>query len=237
MLRQGSGHSLDGVIDVVEAGVDDGFAQPGEPLDVERDVVVDEEDGLGAMPACIGNVGEHACDWIRVEVAAAHLDDRTEAAVEGTAAGCFDDVGAAPEQRVAAKYAGIAIRQPQAFRRQRDGRRRPVVDEMACLSERKAWNIRQALRAGLRIGRRAAALDRANERAERPLAFAADEEIDVGRFVGLGRETRIVSAGHADRSNGFRIVEAVGEALQRSLGRPSDSRPSRSKSGGLRPWR
>ena len=38
------GHRLHDVVDVVEPGVDDRLAQRLEPRDVERDVVVDEED-------------------------------------------------------------------------------------------------------------------------------------------------------------------------------------------------
>ena len=39
-----AGHPLDDVVDVVEAGGDDGIAQRLEPRDVQRDVVVDDED-------------------------------------------------------------------------------------------------------------------------------------------------------------------------------------------------
>ena len=51
------------------------------------------------------DVGEHALDRIRVEVAAAHLDDRAEAAVEGAAARGLDDVDLPAEQRVAGEHA------------------------------------------------------------------------------------------------------------------------------------
>ena len=81
--------------------VDDGAAERLEPVDVERDVVVDEEDRLGAVRARVRDVGQHALDRVGMEVAAAHLDDRTETAVERAAARGLDDVHLPPEQRVA----------------------------------------------------------------------------------------------------------------------------------------
>ena len=42
------GHGLDQVLHVVQAGVHDRAAERLEPGDIERDVVVDEEDGSGA---------------------------------------------------------------------------------------------------------------------------------------------------------------------------------------------
>ena len=113
MLSERSRHRLDGVVGVVEPGVHDRFTQPGEALDVERDVVVDEEDGLGAMAARVADIREHPFDWIRVKVAAAHLDDRAEAAVERAAARRFDDVDPASEQRISSEHPGVAIGQPQ----------------------------------------------------------------------------------------------------------------------------
>ena len=59
------------------------------------------------------DVGEHALEVEAVEVAAAHLDDRAEAAVERAAARGLDDVDRAAEQRVAAQHARAAVRQPQ----------------------------------------------------------------------------------------------------------------------------
>ena len=50
---------------------------------------------------------------VRVEVPAAHLDDRAEAAVEGAAARRLDDVDRPAEQRVAAEHARAAVGQPQ----------------------------------------------------------------------------------------------------------------------------
>ena len=56
------GHRLHDVVDVVEAGVDDGAAQRLEARDVQRDVVVDDEDGPRAARARVGDVREHALD-------------------------------------------------------------------------------------------------------------------------------------------------------------------------------
>ena len=190
MLRQRGGHGLDGVVDIVEPGAGNRFAQPREALHVEGDVVVDEEDRLGAVPLRIGNIGKDPLDWVGMEVAAAHLDDRAEAAIEGAAAGRLDDVDAPSEQGVAAQHARTAIRQPQALRGERyDGRRR-IVHELAAAPEREAGEARQLFRTRLAV-----ALDRADQRTERPLAFAANEEIDRRRLVGFRRQARIVAAG------------------------------------------
>ena len=48
VLGERRGHRLDDVVDVVQAAVDDRLAERLEAADVERDVVVDEEDRLRA---------------------------------------------------------------------------------------------------------------------------------------------------------------------------------------------
>ena len=74
-------HRLDDVMNVVEPGVDDRPAQGLEPLDIQRDVVVDNEDGARSPRPCVGDVGEDAREVERVEIPSAHLDDRAEAAI------------------------------------------------------------------------------------------------------------------------------------------------------------
>ena len=87
------GHRLDRVIDRVQAGLDDRVAQPLEAFDVQREVVVDDEDAAGSVVACVADVGEHAVERKLIEVSPAHLDDRAEAAVERAAARGFDGIG------------------------------------------------------------------------------------------------------------------------------------------------
>ena len=58
----------------------------------------------------------HAVDREAVEVAAAHLDDRAEAAVERAAARGLDDVDRAAHQRVAGQHARSAVRRPNRIR-------------------------------------------------------------------------------------------------------------------------
>ena len=77
---------LDRVFELVQPGADDRLAQRGEALHVERDVVVDDEQGPGAAITAVADVVEDAVEVVGVEVAAAHLDDRAEAAVERAAA-------------------------------------------------------------------------------------------------------------------------------------------------------
>ena len=115
-LRQRPRHRLLGVIDIVEPAVDDRPTHGLEPADIERDVVVNQKDRARAARAGIGDVGEHVLERIRVEVAAAHFDDRAEAAVEGAAARRLDDVDRTAEQSVAGQHARRAIRQAEIYR-------------------------------------------------------------------------------------------------------------------------
>ena len=78
---------------------------------LRRDVVVDDEDGARAVVAGVANVGQHAVERVGVEVAAAHLDDRAEAAIEGAAARGLDHVDLPAQHGVAAEHAGVALGQ------------------------------------------------------------------------------------------------------------------------------
>ena len=51
---------------------------------------------LAPRPPRVADIRQHALDRIGVEVAAAHLDNRAEAAIEGAAARGFDDVDLRP---------------------------------------------------------------------------------------------------------------------------------------------
>jgi hypothetical protein len=51
---------LNEVVQVVEPGVDDGMAKPFKAADIQRDVVVYEEDSSGTMHFRIADVGDYA---------------------------------------------------------------------------------------------------------------------------------------------------------------------------------
>jgi hypothetical protein len=82
------------------------------PADIQRDVVVDEKDRPGAAAPRVRGVGRDAFDRVRVEIAAAHLDDGAEAAVERAAPRRFDHIDLAAEERVSAEHASAPIGQP-----------------------------------------------------------------------------------------------------------------------------
>ena len=121
--------------------------------------------------ARVGDVGDHARRSEAVEVAPAHLDDRAEAAVEGAAARGLDDVDLAAEQRVAGEHAGAAVRQLDVgSSRPADRARRGV-----CAN---AVGRRRYDSPAIAASRRAV-LERAQQLAEREVAFAADDEVDA----------------------------------------------------------
>src|SRR5207237_8116007 len=103
-------HRLDEIFDRVQATRDDAPAQGLEAPDVERNVVVDQENGLGASTSRVRNIGENPLDRVRVEVAPAHFNDRTETAVEGAAARGFNHVDLAAEKGGTVQPAGRASR-------------------------------------------------------------------------------------------------------------------------------
>src|SRR5271166_2337839 len=111
MVGNGGGHALYEVVELVEAGVDDGVAERFEAVDVEGDVVVDEEDGARAVALRVADVVEDSVEGVGEEVAAAHFDDGAEAAVKCAAARCFDDVDLAAEKGVAGEDAGAPFGQ------------------------------------------------------------------------------------------------------------------------------
>ena len=73
------------------------------------------------------DVGHDAVDAVRMEVPAAHLDDRAEAAVERAAARRLDDVDLPAEERVAAQHARRTVWKPQWLRGQPGNRPFGVV--------------------------------------------------------------------------------------------------------------
>ena len=138
--------------------------------------------------AGVGDVVDDALDREAVEVAAAHLDDRAEAAVERAAARGLDDVDRAAHHRVAGEHAGGAVRQPD--------RVRPRARHVArCGLRRKPSPVAEP-EAGDRRSSGRPALERAEQLAERQVAFAADDHVDAERRIRprVRREARIVAA-------------------------------------------
>ena len=123
-----------------------------------------------------------------VEVAAAHLDDRAEAAVEGAAARGLDDVDLPAEHRVAGEHARARGSAARSSPSSTDADRpRPGCGGTPSPSRNDSPATSTAA---------VAALERAQQLAERQLAFAADDEVDAERRVRprLRRQARVVAA-------------------------------------------
>src|SRR5262249_40872296 len=112
MISDRRSHTLDEVLDVVQAGLDDGPAQGFEALGIEGNVVVHQEDGFGAMIPRIADVGQNTIKRIGMEVAPTHGDYRAKAAIEGTAARGFDYVHLLSEHGIAAEDSRVAPGKP-----------------------------------------------------------------------------------------------------------------------------
>ena len=121
-------HRLHEVVDVVHAGCRNRPAQPLEPLHVQRDVVVNDEDRARAARSRVSDVRQHPLVAEGVEVPAAHLDDRTEAAVVSAAARRLDEIDLSSKERVPRQHAAGPLRETDLSRRQR---RRAAVGGVA----------------------------------------------------------------------------------------------------------
>jgi len=129
VLRDRRRHPLDHVVDIGETRVNDRPTERLEPRHVERDVVVDDEDGTGTATARVLNVGDHVPERKPVKVSPTHLDDRAEAAVERAPARCLDDVHAPAEHRVAGQHPGRAVRRSdRSLLDRRDGPTRRAAE-------------------------------------------------------------------------------------------------------------
>jgi len=184
-------HPLHHVIDVGEAGVDDRLAEDLEALDVQRDVVVDDEDGPRAAAPRVGDVGNHPRDWKAVEVPPAHLDDRAEAAVERAAARRLDDIHRPPHHRVAGEHPRLALR-----RRNRvllDGRDGPGrrLHEHVALAKPQTRNG----------GQGALQIERTQQLAKGQFPLAAHDRVHAERRMRpcIGREARVVPTDDDER--------------------------------------
>ena len=185
------GHSLDDVVDVVEASLHDRFTERPEPLDVERDVVVDEKDRLRTPAPRIGDVADDALNREAVEVTAAHRDDRAEAAVEGTAARRLHDIHLAAKHGVAGQHARPAPRR----------RNRAVLDRCDRAGTGLPVPVSMPVHETVDVREWCARLERPYEVTERRLSFTSHDRIHANRRVRprLRRETRVVAAHDEER--------------------------------------
>src|SRR5262245_25803627 len=110
MICYRRGHCLNCVINVVQASIDDRLAKRFEPTHVQHDVIIHDENRTRAVISSIANVGDHSIKRVGEKITATHLDDRTEAAIEGAAPRRFDYISLAAEHAVPLQYSRIAIR-------------------------------------------------------------------------------------------------------------------------------
>src|ERR1039458_4150417 len=102
-----------------------------------------------------------------MKVAAAHLDDRAEAAVEGASARSLHHIHAAAQHGVAAKHARVALGQTDFIALERmHGARRVLMPA-----------IRGVIRQSLNRSKALAAFERAQQLAESNLAFGPDKVV------------------------------------------------------------
>src|SRR5689334_14109470 len=80
MGGNGRGHGLDKVVQLVQPSIDNGMAQRLETMYVERNVVVYQENGTGAVVSRVSDISQDAFESVGMKVASAHFDDRAEAA-------------------------------------------------------------------------------------------------------------------------------------------------------------
>ena len=191
----------------VQPGVDDRLAQRLEARDVQRDVVVDEKDRARAAPPGIGDVRHHALDRPRVKVAAAHLDDRAEAAVVRAAARGLDDVHGPAEQRVSRRAARAARRGGRTRRQVATGRGGLRTNLPAGVAHTSRPGIPRSSVAGLRLT--SAAPARA-ELAKRQVTFARHDEVDTAR--GRPRSSPAPGSGRTHRRRCEPTAGAIGRS-------------------------
>ena len=162
-------HGLYEVVDSLKSGGHDGLAQSLETPHIQHDVVIHQKNSAGAVIASIANVVQNAVERISEEIPSAHLDDRAEAAIVGAAPRSFYDVDLPPQKCVANKNSRVPLGQLDFSILQ------PVRGTSLCMHPRIALRKRQA--ADILESR--AALDRAQQFAERDFAFASYQDVDA----------------------------------------------------------
>ena len=84
-------------------------------MDIQRNVVIDEEDLACTVDLRVADVCDYAVKGVGVKVATAHFNDGAEAAIEGAAARGLDDVGLAAQDGVALEDACAAVGEANFF--------------------------------------------------------------------------------------------------------------------------
>src|ERR1700737_1932290 len=201
MGGNGRGHGLDKVVQLVQPNVDDGMAESLETMHVERNVVVHQENGTGAVVSRVSDVSQDAFESVGVKVASAHFDDRAETTVVGATARGLDHIDLASEQRIAFEHAGFTIGQADLIAFQPMYRPAGVAEPPIADAVRKAGDPTEI-----------STLIRGPQKfAKRDLAFATHDEIHIHSFVGFAGKTRVVTA-HHDFHNGFECTHQIDDA-------------------------
>jgi hypothetical protein len=201
-------HRLNAVLQVIEARIEDRPAQRFEATDVERDVIVDQENRFRSVSARVANVGQDSIEVVGVKVSTAHLDDRAEAAIERTAPRRLDDIDLPSNHRVPRQDARAPIGQADvAAGERRDG---PI----RVGHERLTTAVREARDAVVT----AIGLDRAQQVPKRDLALASHDEVCAGlwrRVIGLRGQAGVVAA-HDDVRLGSEPAHEIDDFQGRS---------------------
>ena len=110
-------------------------------MNIQRNVVIDQEDRLCAMLPGIANVGEHPIERIGVKVAPTHLNDGTEAAIKGAAARGLDDIYLAAKHGVAMENPSVAVWQADLIAIQTMHRARRILAPCVSTAIRQTCNV------------------------------------------------------------------------------------------------
>src|SRR5713101_3487664 len=165
----GGSHGLDKVVQLVQPSLDDGMAELFETTHVERNVVVHQENGTGAVVSGVSDVSQDAFESVGVKVAAAHFNDRAETAVVGAAARSLDHIHLAAQQCVALEHAGVTVGRADLIVFQPMYRPVGIVEPPITGAVRKTADPTEI----------SALLHRAQKFAKSNLAFAAHDEIHI----------------------------------------------------------
>src|ERR1700730_12275191 len=85
------------------------MAKPFKAADIQRDVVVYEEDRSGTMHFRIADVGDYTLKGISVKITPAHFNDGAETTVIRAAARSLDDICLAAKDRINLQHPDTAV--------------------------------------------------------------------------------------------------------------------------------
>src|SRR5260370_42460074 len=143
------------------------MAKPFKAADIQRDVVVYEEDRFGTMHSRIADVGDYAVKRISVKIATTHFDDGAETTVIRAAARSLDDICLAAEDRVARQHPRTAVWKANLVIFQPVRRTLLVVNQLIAAAVRKPGDEVHV----------AAAVERALQLTECNFTLAAHDEV------------------------------------------------------------